>query len=111
MTLCIQPTGHISWCVLVFTADPLGFGNLLEGWSMNNIYSSSVPVNCMKLLYRGSLVKISHLCQLVLYREQLSMEFSAPTDSIQHNQCIQELENSAQDVVKSGNQSGIIFSI
>ena len=39
------------------------------------------------------------------------MEFSAPTDSIQHNQCIQELENSAQDVVKSGNQSGIIFSI
>ena len=56
-------------------------------------------------------MRISHLCQLVLYREQLSMEFSAPTDSIQHNQCIQELENSAQDVVKSGNQSGIIFSI
>ena len=111
MTLYIQPTGHISWCVLVFTADPLGFGNLLEGWSMNNIYSSSVPVNCMKLLYRGSLVKISHLCQLVLYKEQLSMEFSAPTDSIQHNQCIQELKNSAQDVVKSVNQSGIIFSI
>ena len=111
MTLCIQPTGHISWCVLVFTADPLGFGNLLEGWSLNNIYSSSVPVNCMKLLYRGSLVKIFHLCQLVLYKEQLSMEFSAPTDSIQHNQCIQELKNSAQDVVKSVNQSGIIFSI
>ena len=56
-------------------------------------------------------MKIFHLCQLVLYREQLSMEFSAPTDSIQHNECIQELKNSAQDVVKSVNQSGIIFSI
>ena len=56
-------------------------------------------------------MRISHLCQLVLYREQLSMEFSARTDSIQHNQCIQESENSAQDVVKSVNQSGIIFSI
>ena len=79
MTLCIQPTGHISWCVLVFTADPLGFGNLLEGWSMNNIYSSSVPVDCLKLLERGSLVRISYLCQLVLYREQLTIEFSAST--------------------------------
>ena len=44
-------------------------------------------------------MRISHLCQLVLYREQLTVEFWTSADSIQHNQCIQESENSAQDVV------------
>ena len=49
-------------------------------------------------------MRISHLCQLVLYREQLTMEFLAPTDSIQHNQCKQESENSAQDKVDCKSQ-------
>ena len=49
-------------------------------------------------------MRISHLCQLVLYREQPTVEFSAQTDSIQHNQCIQESENSAQDVVDCKSQ-------
>lgn len=95
---------NISGYFCVFRADTLRCANILEIQPQIRLILPLLLLLTYDSSGGAALWEFQVLCQLALYREQVTVMLPAPTDIIQQNLCTQILANSSQDVIDSRNK-------